>query len=99
MISDSNDSISNQIFYFVQICNYDLYIKRFICFPSVVLVHQVKEKVNNEMNIIAFYVFSTIIVIILVLFCLMVAYYEEIGQRQILDDQEKHTSKYVISKK
>ena len=51
------------------------------------------------MNIIAFYVFSTIIVIILVLFCLMVAYYEEIGQRQINDDQEKHTSKYVINNK
>ena len=29
----------------------------------------------------------------------MVAYYEEIGQRQINDDQEKHTSKYLINNK
>ena len=78
-------------------CRYSTTIYKTIL--SVVLFHQVKEKVNNEINLITFYVFSTIIVIILVLFCLMVAYYEEIGQRQINDDQEKHTSKYVINNK
>ena len=65
------------------------YKKRLFCFP---IFHREKD----EMNIITFYVLSAIIIIILVLFCLMVEYYEDIGQRQINDDQEKHISKYEI---
>ena len=36
----------------------------------------------------AFYVLSSIILIILVLFCMMIMYYEEIGEN-INDDQQK----------
>lgn len=40
------------------------------------------------MDLTAFYVLSSIILIILVLFCMMIMYYEEIGEN-INDDQQK----------